>query len=84
MQVANDLGNIPVVSIKARTFLKRSPLNFYMPLGAADRLRDKMHGQLLKISTRCTQLHASQSSHFVWIDQPDVMLKAVQLILEQL
>lgn len=84
VQVANNLGNIPIVSIKAGTFLKRSPLNFYMPIGAADRLREQMHGQLLKLSTRCTQLNASQSGHFVWVDQPEVMLKAVQLILEQL
>ncbi len=84
MQVANDLGNIPIVSIKAGRFLRRSPLNFYMPIGAADRLREQMHGQILRLSTRCTQLHASQSGHFVWVDQPEVMLEAVQLVLEQL
>jgi pimeloyl-ACP methyl ester carboxylesterase len=81
---ANDLGNIPIVSIKASTFLHRNFLNFYMPLEQADRLCDRMHAELLKLSTNVTQIKSDRSSHFVWIDEPETILAAVQKILQQL
>jgi pimeloyl-ACP methyl ester carboxylesterase len=80
---AQDLGDLPIISIKASAFFKHSGWNFYMPLQAADRLRETMHAELLKLSTNCQQLSADRSDHFVWVDQPEVILKAIQLILEQ-
>ncbi len=51
VQWAQNLGDLPILSIKAGTFLKRSPWMFYMPIQAADTLRETMHGELLGLST---------------------------------
>jgi pimeloyl-ACP methyl ester carboxylesterase len=79
-----SLGDLPIVSIKANTFLRRTLLNFYMPLKAADRLRDKMHNEFLKLSTNVTQVNTRNSSHFVWVDEPQVIVTAIQNLLQQL
>lgn len=81
---AQNLGNIPLVSIKAKTFLKPSIFNFYLPIKAANKLRDKMHIELLKLSVNSTQLQADKSSHFVWLDQPEMILEAIEIILKSL
>ncbi|HAA33083.1 MAG TPA: alpha/beta hydrolase [Cyanobacteria bacterium UBA8553] len=81
---ASNLGNIPMISVKANTFFKPSVLNFYMPVKAANNLRDKMHTELLKLSTDCTQLQATQSGHFVWVDEPEVIVAAIQQVLQRL
>ncbi|MBZ8179520.1 alpha/beta hydrolase [Oscillatoria salina] len=78
---ANNFGDLPIINIKAKTFFKRSIWNFYLPITAADKLRDKMHCELLKLSTNCTQIQASKSSHFVWIDEPEIILAAIQQLL---
>ncbi|MEC5029631.1 MAG: alpha/beta hydrolase, partial [Oscillatoria sp. PMC 1051.18] len=78
---ANNFGDLPIINIKAKTFFKQSAWNFYLPITAADKLRDKMHGELLKLSTNCTQIQASKSSHFVWIDEPEIILAAIQQLL---
>jgi pimeloyl-ACP methyl ester carboxylesterase len=86
---ARQLGEIktqyacPVVNIKASSFFKPSWWTFLIPLHNANRLRDQMHEELMKISTNCTQLQSSQSGHFVWVDQPEVISKAVQIILNE-
>lgn len=82
-QVAS-LGNLPVISIKSSTFFKRSLLTFYMPVKSADRLRDKMHCQLANISSHFREIQASQSSHFVWIDEPGIIVAAIGDILDML
>ena len=84
LKVANDLGSLPVINIKAATFL-RIPLpkilwGWLMDL--ADRSRDRIHLDLAKVSTNSHQLLASKSSHFVWIDRPEVMVAAVEKIVE--
>lgn len=84
VQCANQFGDLPIVSIKSKSFFKPSIWTTIIPLQAANRLRDQMHSQLLKLSTNCVQLQAKQSGHFVWVDQPDVMVTAVKLILEKL
>ena len=81
-QVSN-LGNIPIVSIKSSTFFKRSIWNFYMPISAANQLRDKMHVELLKLSTDCTQIQANRSSHFVWVDEPEAIIEAIQILVDK-
>jgi len=78
-----DLGNLPIVSIKASNFFKPSILNFCIPVKAADDLREKMHTELLKLSTNCTQLQACKSSHFVWVDEPEIILEAIQELLQK-
>jgi len=82
-QVSN-LGDIPIVSIKSSTFFKRSIWNFYMPLAAANQLRDRMHAELLKLSTDCTQIQATRSGHFVWVDRPEVIIEAIQKLLDKI
>ncbi|NES19272.1 MAG: alpha/beta hydrolase [Symploca sp. SIO3E6] len=79
---ADNLGDIPLVSIKARTFLNPTIGNLYIPIKAADKLLEKMHTELLKLSTNCRQLLASRSSHFVWIDEPEIILNAIQEVLQ--
>ncbi len=78
----DNLGDIPLVSIKASTFLKRSIGNFYVPIKAADQLREEMHSQLRKLSSNCRQLLAKKSSHFVWVDQPEIIRAAIEEVLQ--
>ncbi|QLE59459.1 alpha/beta hydrolase [Nostoc sp. TCL26-01] len=77
-------GTIPIVSIKAHTFFHPSMWTTFLPIAAANDLREQMHRQILNLSTDCTQLQAHQSGHFVWIDQPEIILSAVQMIIEKL
>ncbi|MGF1490751.1 MAG: alpha/beta fold hydrolase [Prochloraceae cyanobacterium] len=78
---ANDFGNLPIINIKASTFLKSGPSNFYMPLKEVDRLRDRMHEELLKLSSNCTQIPADRSDHFVWVDRPEIVISAIETLL---
>ncbi len=83
VRCANDLGDLPMVSIKSHSFFKPSLITALMPLKAADQLRDRMHDELGRLSTNCVQMDAAKSGHFVWIDQPDVIINAVKLVLEK-
>lgn len=80
---AHNLGDLPIVSIKANSFFKPSLWTKFMPLKQANLLRELMHAELLKLSSDCVQLQAEKSGHFVWVDQPDVVVKAVKLVLEK-
>jgi pimeloyl-ACP methyl ester carboxylesterase len=80
---ANNLGDLPVVSIKANSFFKPSLWTNFIPLKSANKLRDKMHLELLKISNNFTQLQASNSGHFVWVDEPEVIVTAIKMVLEK-
>ena len=80
---ANDFADIPVINIKAATFLKPSLGMFKLSIPPADKLRDKMQSSLLTISTDCQQVFAEKSSHFVWVDQPEVIQQAVIDILQK-
>lgn len=55
-----------------------------MPVKAADKLRDTMHDEILKLSTNCTQIQALKSSHFVWVDEPEIIVEAIQEVLHKL
>jgi pimeloyl-ACP methyl ester carboxylesterase len=83
LQSAANLGDLPIVSIKASSFFQPSWWTLLIPLRAANRLRDQMHRELMQLSTRCTQLSAEHSGHFVWIDQPEVIVSAVKLAIER-
>jgi hypothetical protein len=76
-------NSIPIVSIKANSFFKPSWWTWFIFLHNANWLREQMHLDLLKLSPNCIQLHANQSGHFVWVDQPDVIVNAVKIILKQ-
>lgn len=78
------LCNIPVVSIKARSFFKPSLWTLFIPLKSANKLREKMHRELMNLSDTCVQLPADQSSHFVWVDQPEFLVESCKIILEKI
>ncbi|BAY08626.1 alpha/beta fold hydrolase [Calothrix sp. NIES-2098] len=82
VQSANNFGTLPIVSIKANTFFHPSPWTIFLPMRAANRLREQMHHEILQLSTNCMQLQAEQSGHFVWIDRPEMILTAILMILE--
>ena len=81
LQVAEDLGDLPIISIKSQTFLRPLFGLKLLSLPTADRVRDRIHIDLLKLSTNSQQLAATNSSHFVWIDEPELIVKAVALLL---
>jgi pimeloyl-ACP methyl ester carboxylesterase len=83
LQAANDLGQLPLVSIKAASFFMPAWWTRLIPLGQANQLRDRMHDQLLQVSTQSIRLDASRSGHFVWIDQPEILVDAVKWIQAQ-
>ncbi|MEM6614675.1 MAG: alpha/beta hydrolase [Cyanobacteria bacterium P01_C01_bin.72] len=80
LKVAQDF-NVPIISIKSQTFFKPSIFTLLLPLKEIDRLRDKMHHHLSLLSGNFTEISAANSSHFVWIDQPEVMLEAIRQLL---
>ncbi len=82
VKVADKLGNLPVISIKSQTFFKPSLITFLFPLKTIDRLRDKMHHHLSLLSDNFTEISAANSSHFVWTDEPEIMLQAIANLLE--
>ena len=84
LKVANDFKDLPIVSIKSKTFLKRSLFNFFFPFAKLDQVRDQIHQDLSSISNDFTQLYASNSSHFVWIDEPEKIIEAVKIIKNKL
>jgi len=83
VSAAKQFGGLPIVSIKANSFFLPSVWTMAIPLRQANYLRDRMHKELLNLSTDCIQLQANKSGHFVWVDQPDVILKAVKIIREK-
>ncbi|AUB38017.1 Pimeloyl-ACP methyl ester carboxylesterase [Nostoc flagelliforme CCNUN1] len=83
VSIANHFGEMPIVNIKANSFFKASFWTIFIPLKGANQLRKQMHVELLKLSTNCTQLEASKSGHFIWVDQPDVIIDAVKIVLNK-
>ncbi|MEB3340523.1 alpha/beta hydrolase [Okeania sp.] len=82
--IANQFGSMPIVSIKANSFFQPSWWSFLTPLKAANNLREQMHKNFSNLSTNFVQLQADKSGHFVWIDQPDVIVDAVKIVLDKL
>ena len=75
------LGEMPIVSIKSSSFFKPSFRTIFIPLQGANQLRDQMHKELGNLSADCLQIEATKSSHFVWVDQPEIIINAVKTIL---
>lgn len=84
VSVAKQFGKIPVASIKANSFFKPSFWTIFIPLKGANQLRDKMHTALCNSSTDCVQVAADKSGHFVWVDQPEVIVDAVRTVLSRI
>lgn len=82
VKVASNLGILPIISIKSQTFFKPSLFTFLLPLKAIDRLRDKMHLHLSQLSDNFSELSAANSSHFVWTDEPEIILQAIADLLD--
>lgn len=83
VQKANNLGNIPLISIKSKTFFKPSLFAFLLPLNTVDEIRDTIHEALLKISSNSRQVLANNSSHFVWIDEPEIIINAIHELVNE-
>jgi len=83
LQPADQFGELPIVLISASSFFRPSWWTIGLPLKSANQLWKTMHREILKLSTNCVQIHADQSGHFVWVDQPELILKAIAMILNQ-
>jgi pimeloyl-ACP methyl ester carboxylesterase len=81
ISVAQDLGDLPIISIKAKHFFAPSIVTFLLPIRMMDRLRDKMHDSLGKLSSDVTQVPAEGSDHFVWVEEPEIIIRAVTEML---
>ncbi|MEL6488715.1 MAG: alpha/beta hydrolase [Cyanobacteria bacterium J06621_3] len=78
---ANEFRDLPIVNIRAGRFFRRTWFTKWLPLRKIEKVRSQMHSDLMTLSTRCTQIPAERSSHFVWIDQPEVIINAIELLL---
>ena len=83
VSIAKQFGTLPIVSIKASSFFRPSFWTIFIPLKGANQMREKMHAELRHLSTDCLQVEASKSGHFVWIDQPEVIVDAVKTLLDK-
>lgn len=75
------LGKLPLVNIKANSFFKPSLWTQLIPLTAANRLREEMHGKLMQLSSDSQRIETAASGHFIWIDEPEAIVNAVKIIL---
>ena len=76
--LADNLNGLPIIDIQSQTFLKRTALTFFMPLKTVDRLRDRIHANFNSLSDKCVRISAKNSSHFVWTDEPEIIVEAVK------
>ncbi len=82
LTAVQSLGNLPVVTIKAGTFLPASRFTFWWPEAMSNRVRDRIQEKLITLSSCCELMDAKNSTHFVWIDQCEVMEKAIDRVVE--
>jgi pimeloyl-ACP methyl ester carboxylesterase len=78
-----SLGNMPLTVVSVQQFLKRSLLTFFLPLRQVDEAWTKMQPELLKLSSNSKEIVAENSGHFVGIDDPEVIIKAVSELIEE-
>ncbi|MEM9567444.1 MAG: alpha/beta hydrolase [Cyanobacteria bacterium P01_E01_bin.34] len=82
LSAAKHLGTLPIVSIRADTFLHPSIWNGFLPIQSANELHDRIHPHLAQLSSHVEILSAPGSDHFVWVEGPDVLVAAVQRLLD--
>ncbi len=78
MKAVRSLGEMPLVVVSVKNFLQRSPFTAWMPLVEANRTWERMQVELLKLSANSKRIAVENSSHFVWVDQPNAMIQAVR------
>jgi pimeloyl-ACP methyl ester carboxylesterase len=83
LKTANNLGDLPTAIVQAESFFKPSMFNFFLPLKKVNALRHRIDDRLQKLSTNTISIKADRSSHFVWLDRPDTIVAAVELLLKQ-
>ncbi|MEM6254588.1 MAG: alpha/beta hydrolase [Cyanobacteria bacterium P01_D01_bin.156] len=79
-----SLGSLPIINIKANHFFTPAPLLKPLPLDTADNTWTRMHYELMRISTQSLSLPTQKSSHFVWVDEPEVIVEATYRMLRRL
>jgi pimeloyl-ACP methyl ester carboxylesterase len=84
LKAANDLGEIPIINIKSKTFLRKNIFTWLLPLKSTNNLRHKIHHNLSLLSTNYSQINANHSSHFVWTDEPELIVNAVAAMLHSI
>ena len=82
VKVAKNFADLPIVSIKSRTFFQPTIFTLLLPLKAIDQLRDRMHQHLSHLSNNLTTILANHSSHFVWTDEPEIIVQAIAQLLK--
>lgn len=83
VRATGSLGNLPLVVLTA-TGPKRWP--GWPPDFPAEPLREKwmqMQKELLKLSSNSTHMLAEKSSHFIQFDQPELIVKAVRQVVDE-
>ncbi|MGD1918518.1 MAG: alpha/beta fold hydrolase [Pleurocapsa sp.] len=80
LKAADNLGDLPIISIKSKSFFKPSVLMILLPLKTINKLRNKIHCNLGLLSKNYTEIPANNSSHFVWIDEPEIIIQAIKKI----
>ena len=81
LKVASNLNNLPIISLKSKSFFKPSIFTLFLPLKTIDKLRDKIHYHLSMLSSNYTEIPAQNSSHFVWIDEPEIIVNAIKRLI---
>jgi pimeloyl-ACP methyl ester carboxylesterase len=81
LQATSNLDDLSIVSIKSKSFFRPLFGIKLLSLVSADQVRDIIHIYLLKLSTNARQILAINSSHFVWIDEPELIVKVVAKLL---
>ena len=81
LKVANHFGDLAIISIKSQSFFKPSLVMNLLPLKAINKLRDKIHDSFSLLSSNYTEILASNSSHFVWLDEPEIIIQAINKII---
>ncbi|PZO36320.1 MAG: alpha/beta hydrolase [Pseudanabaena frigida] len=84
VSIAKHFSHLPIVSIKSHSFFKPSFWTALIPLRSINQLRDQMHLELSSLSTNFLQVEAHKSSHFIWIDQPDLIISSVRTVISKM
>lgn len=82
LKVANNFNNLPIISIKSQSFFKPTLLTTFVPLKSINKLRDKIHYNLSFLSSKYKEMSASKSSHFVWTDEPEIIIQSIKEITQ--
>ncbi|MCM1981681.1 alpha/beta fold hydrolase [Lyngbya confervoides] len=83
LQRTHPLGSIPLVTLKADSFFHPKLWTRLIPLRQANQTRNLMQERLSQLSHDSVQIEAPLSSHFIWVDQPELIAAAIQHIIHR-